>query len=252
MRRKSIFGLKYIILAMLMSLGMTGCGNRIPEMTAEQAKQIGEYAAITLLKYDANHRSRLVDEETIAEYDRKQQSLKELMEQQNTKPSTEGMKPTENTPTVDAGEQTTNQQQIKSLEESLAVPEGIGVSFQGYKICDSYPDDGSADKYFTLDATTGKKIMVLEFAVANQTSANVGVDFFSKTATFSASVGDGKRYSAMTTMLLDDLSTYAGTITAGESRKLVLLFEVEESIAEKITDVQLYLKNDSQTYTIQL
>lgn len=252
MRRKSVSGLKLIITAVLISAGLTGCGNRIPDMTEEQAKQIGEYAAVTLLKYDANHRSRLVDEETIIAYDKKQQEIKEWMAQQSVKPETEGMKPVEDTPTVELNGQTSSQQATKSLAESLTVPEGIGVAYLGYKLCESYPDDGSAGEYFTLDASAGKKILVLEFSVENPTASNVGVDFFSKDAVYSVKVGEGKQYSAMTTMLLDDMSTYTGTIKAGGSQHMVLLFEVEQSVAENITGVQLYLKNDSQTYTIQL
>lgn len=252
MRRKNISGLKLIIMASLIAVGLTGCGNRIPDMTAEQAKQIGEYAAVTLLKYDANHRSRLVDEETIAAYDKKQQEIKAWKEQQNVKPETDGMKPVDKTPTVELGGQNTNQQTTMSLAESLAAPEGIGVTYLGYKTCENYPDDGSAGEYFTLDASVGKKILVLEFSVENATSSNIGVDFFSKTAVYNVKVGDGKQYSAMTTMLLDDMSTYAGTVQAGGNQHLVLLFEVDDSVAKDISNVQLYLNDASKTYTIQL
>lgn len=252
MKRKSISGLKLMIMATLITVGLTGCGNQIPDMTAEQAKQIGEYAAVTLLKYDANHRSRLVDEETIAAYDKKQQEINAWKEQQNAKPEAEGMKPVDKTPTVELNGQTATQQTTKSLAESFAAPEGVGITYLGYKLCESYPDDGSAGEYFTLDASNGKKILVMEFAAENTTSSNIDVNFFSKTAKYSVGVADGKQYSAMTTMLLDDMSTYAGTVQAGAKQHLVLLFEVEQSVAESITDVQLYLKNDSQTYTIQL
>ena len=48
-----------------MALTMTACGNEIPDLTEEESQQIGEYAAVTLLKYDANNRSRLVDPEIV-------------------------------------------------------------------------------------------------------------------------------------------------------------------------------------------
>ena len=41
------------------------CGNEIPDLTEEESQRIGEYAAVTLLKYDANNRSRLVDPEVV-------------------------------------------------------------------------------------------------------------------------------------------------------------------------------------------
>ena len=49
----------------VMALGMTACGNEIPDLTEEESQRVGEYAAVTLLKYDANHRSRLVDPEIV-------------------------------------------------------------------------------------------------------------------------------------------------------------------------------------------
>ncbi len=51
-----------ILIAAVMCAGLAGCGeNAIPDMTDEQVKMIGEYVAVTMMKYDANHRSRLVD-----------------------------------------------------------------------------------------------------------------------------------------------------------------------------------------------
>ena len=201
MRRMSVSSLKLIIMTTMISIGLMGCGNKIPDMTEEQAKEIGEYAAVTLLKYDANHRSRLVDEETIAAYEKKQQEIALWKEQQNIKPESEGMKTVVDTPTVELNGQTSSQQLIKTLAESLAVPEGIVVTYLGHKTCAAYPEDGSSGAYFTLDASAGKKILVLDFSVENPTASNADVNFFSKNATYSVKVGEGKQYSALTTML---------------------------------------------------
>ena len=52
---------KLISLSLSCTLFMGGCGSEIAEMTDEQQTQIGEYAAFAMLRYDAEHRSRLVD-----------------------------------------------------------------------------------------------------------------------------------------------------------------------------------------------
>lgn len=252
MRRKSI---ALAVTAILIMSGLTGCGNSIPEMTQEQMAQVGEYAAITLLKYDANHRSRLVDAETVEAYDKKMQeleALREKLEQQKAEKESQGMKPVEDTPTVELNGETTAINVVKSLAESLNVPEGVFINYTGYQCCDTYPEDGSTEEYFTLDAAGGKKLLVLEFSVENKSATSVAMDFFSKTAVYSVDAGDGKKYNAMTTMLLDDMSTYVGTIPTGESQKMVLLFEVDESVAKNMEDVKLYLREESQTTTIQL
>jgi len=63
---------KIVAVVCMIPLLLGGCNSEFPDLTDEQAKVIGEYAAVTLLKYDANNRSRLVDldqvdEETIVE-----------------------------------------------------------------------------------------------------------------------------------------------------------------------------------------
>ena len=40
---------------------LTGCGDKIVPLTQDQEQLVGEYAAVMMLKYDAKHRSRLVD-----------------------------------------------------------------------------------------------------------------------------------------------------------------------------------------------
>ena len=44
---------------------MTACGNEIPDLTEAESQRVGEYAAVTLLKYDATLRSRLADPEIV-------------------------------------------------------------------------------------------------------------------------------------------------------------------------------------------
>lgn len=254
MKKIIVKTLKLTAATMIMVLGLTGCGNKIPELTEEQAKQVGEYAAVTLLKYDVNSRSRLVDAEAVEAYDQKQQELKELKEvlyKEETKES-EGMKPTDDTPVKEKNEAAVSQETVMSLDETFALPEGITISYIGYKSCESYPEDGSADAYFVLDATEGKKFLVMEFDVKNTTSDDKDLNFFSKTAVFSVDLGNGKKVNAITTMLLNDMSTYVGTIPAGESQELVLLFEVEPDVIDNISEVKLYLKNEAETHTIQL
>lgn len=233
--------------AMLM---LTGCGNKIPDMTEAQAQQIGEYAAITLLKYDANSRSRLVDVSVIEEHDAKEQSLQELIAQQNKKPTSEGMKPVEDTPVVEIGKDAVDVTVI-GLEDFYDLPEGVTINYQEREICDSYSGDAS-ENAFVLDAKDGKKLLVMKFLVENQSGSNQRIDLFSKTAVYRVTMNGAESVNTLTTMLLDDMSTYVGTIAAGESKILVLLAEVDSDKADGITSLSLNLKNDAKTGTIQL
>ena len=58
---KPDFSRKLICLSLIGAVLLGGCGSQIAEMTEEQQAQVGEYAAFAMLRYDAEHRSRLVD-----------------------------------------------------------------------------------------------------------------------------------------------------------------------------------------------
>lgn len=244
---------KYMRLAVvgLMALTfMTGCGNQIPDLTEEQAKQVGEYAAITLLKYDANHRSRLVDASVIEAHDAKEKELEELAAQATPEPAPEGMKPVEDTPVIDdSGNDLVSE--VSSLDDIYELPEGVAIAYRGYQVCDSYTGEASGDA-FALDAATGKKLLVLKFNIANQSGNVQNVDLFSKTSTYGVTINGTYSEDALTTILMDDISTYINTMQAGEGKDLVLLVEIEESMAGNISTVSLNLKNESKTSTIQL
>ena len=59
MKRTKLF--KLISFSICCMLFFGGCKSEIAEMTDEQQQQVGEYAAFAMLRYDAEHRSRLVD-----------------------------------------------------------------------------------------------------------------------------------------------------------------------------------------------
>ena len=231
-------------------LMLTGCGNQIPDLTEEQARMIGEYAAITLLKYDANHRSRLVDASVIEVHDAKEKEKQELAAQATPTPEPEGMKPVEDTPTIEL-EQSTVSSAVSGFEDFYGVPAGVTISYQGEAVCDSYSGDTSSD-IFSLDATPGKKLLVLNFAIDNQSGSDQNIDLFSKTAVYRITVNGTYARNALTTMLMDDMSTYVDTIPAGESKNVVLIVEIEEDMADAISSISLNLKNESKSGTIQL
>ena len=249
---KKLREFQVLLISILMAMSLVGCGGTYPELTEEESALIGEYAAITLLKYDANNRSRLVDVSVIEEHDRKEQAKKEQALTATPEPTPEGMKPVEDTPVIELGNGGGAANNVTSINACMAAPEGINIAYIGYRFCDTYPDDGSASNYMALDASVGKKLLVVEFEVSNTTDSNMGVDFFSKSSVFSVNAGSEKAIKSMTTMLLDDMSTYVGVIEAGKSRRLVLLFEVDATAEGSVSDIELFYTNEDTTQTIQL
>lgn len=233
-----------ILLTICIAFGLSACGeNVIPEMTDEELQAVGEYAAITLMKYDANHRSRLVDISQLEE------EKEPVVPMPTTEPveKEEGMKPVDDTPV----ENRTEQENVYSMEEVLGLPDGVAVSFVGHEFCKKYAEDGEND-YFAITPSVGKKLLVLKFSLNNTTGQERYVDLLSAGCVSKITVNGDYTRRALTTMLPNDLSTYTETIAAESSREVVLLIEVEEDRVENLSSIVLNLKNESKTYTIQL
>lgn len=224
------------------SLALTGCSNTIPDMTAEEEQIIGEYAAFTLLKYDANHRSRLVDLSKVVEKEEKpQKPVEDSKEEQG------GMGPVADTPVVD-----NTMNSAGSIEALFELPEGISFTYQGMNTCASYQEPGQENGHFSLDASEGKSFLVLQYNVSNQSQTVQRVDLNQKTTAFKVTVNGSYMRTALMTMLPNDMSTYAEDLQPGETKELVLIIEIDQSMADSITTVSLEVKNESNAYTISL
>ena len=202
-----------------MMLSMTACGNEIPDLTEEESQRIGEYAAVTLLKYDANNRSRLVDPEVVIA------KLEKEAAKETTKASQEEGKAEE---TGSAG---TTEVTMPTAQEEITA---------------------SMEDFFALDASMGKKLLVLRFHLTNGTEQVESIDLLNTNSRYIITVNDSIRANALTTMLPNDMSTYAETLEPGQTQELVLLLEVNEDVAGAVQTIALRLKNASNEYTIQL
>lgn len=231
-----------------MMLSMTACGNEIPDLTEEESQRIGEYAAVTLLKYDANNRSRLVDPEVVIA------KLEKEAAKETTKASQEEGKAEEtgSTGTTEVTMPTAQEEITASMEDFFGLPEGVSIIYEDYMVADSYPEDGVEDDYFALDASMGKKLLVLRFHLTNGTEQEEKIDLLNTNSRYIITVNDSIRANALTTMLPNDMSTYEETLEPGQTQELVLLLEVNEDVAGAVQTIALRLKNASNEYTIQL
>lgn len=229
-----------LLAAAMLLFGLTGCAeNQIPDLTDEQMQQVGEFVAITMMKYDAGHRSRLMDLPVIEET--------EEAAPEPEKPA--GMAPVDDTPVVDsAGIEAAEEEPEYSMEEVMGLPEGVSVLFTDTEICDNYP--GESD-FFNMSAGEGKKLLVLHFSIANAGQQEQEVDLLSSGTVYRVTVNGEYSRRALTTMLLDDMTSYQGALPAGESTEAVLIIEIEGSLSA-VDSLTLDVKNGDMTRTIEL
>lgn len=240
MRKKIISIMMVICTAALAS----GCGNKIPEMTEEQQELIVEYAAGTVLKYDKNYESRLVEitlEETVEE---------EKAPDENASAPEEEINQTEadEVPVIDNTEAVNT---VASIEEFLQF-DFVKINYTGYEVCDVYPDNEEADElYFFMNATEGNKLIILKFLMENISGEDREINIAQSNVRFKIAV-NGVEKNALTTMLLNDLAYYYGQLAAGESVELVLVCEVPDEQAGEISSLELNMQSADSEAVISI
>lgn len=234
---------------------LTGCGNAIPEMTEQQQELVVEFAASELLKFDQAHATRLISLEMIQEEEENSQENLSALEGQK-EPSTDDVQenegngesgiPADDVTVIDQ----TQEAMPESINEFLGLT-GISIAYTGYELVDSYPPEAADEVYFFMSATENNKLLVLKFQVENTSSEDKELDFAHGQTRYKIVV-NGSEQNALTTMLLNDMAYYEGTLAAEENIELVLVGEVSNEQADQITSLELTMKSVDDTATISL
>lgn len=234
---------------------LTGCGNAIPEMTPQQQELVVEFAAGELLKFDQKHTTKLTPIEMIQE-ENSQADTAALEEQADNpadkvKGQEEGAATEEGTSADEVTVIDQTQEAIpKSVDEFLELT-GVSIAYTGYELTDSYPSEAADDVYFFMSATANNKLLVLKFQVENVSGESMELDLAHKKARYKIVVNDLEQ-NALTTMLMNDMAYYRGTLASGEKVELVLVGEVSGEQANQITSLGLTMKSADETATISL
>ncbi len=263
MRRKRQLS---VIIAALSVMLLGGCGDEIPELTPEQQELVTEYSAALLLKYDSNSPSRLLPEGTVVSIDfvdpnnpdaRSAEIIPEDMaveEYSDISVDSEPAHTSDETYVTDVvtGESSGPTSYGEGFTGFLAGT-GADMAYSGrYEILDSYPEGESANPYFTVDASAGNKLLILHFDLLNPTGDDIDVNLSSLNLRYRVSLNGGKNKFVMTTLLGNDLLSYAGTIPAASSQDIVAVCEVSEEEAANIQTIDFTIRSDSNSSVISL
>lgn len=236
---------------------LTACGDAMPELTEEENELITEYAVGLLLKYDKNHNSRLVD---LTQYEEEQDNKKAQEEEpkeesgeekaDTAENDNEGIKEDYEGLSADNTE-VIEQPAARSIEEFYGI-EDFSFQYTGYELLDEYPQmpENEEDIFFAMQATAGTKLLVLKFNAVNNSGTEKELNMLSYGMKARISVNDESAKGALSTMLLNDLQTYKGTLGAGESTELVVIVEVPAET--NVQSVSLQLRSDSDSTELVL
>lgn len=220
------------MLAALMAVSGTGCAkSELTGMSEEEKNLYVQYSANLILRHDKNY----IDRMTYVEAETEVQTSSNV-----------------------AG--TDSQNQAGMADSSAALTDmnslfqinGLDIQPAGYEVTDSYPS-ASSGLGMSMVAVKGYRLLVLKFAVTNTGGTDAALDMLGTKAEYKGIINDSVRMNAQVTALLNALNTYRGTIPAGGSTELVLVFQINENDADNIGSVKLNLTyNDKQgTVVIQ-
>lgn len=244
----------------MVALFMTGCANKGQiQLSKEQEAMVGEYAARTLLRYDADHRSRLVSRERAEERSAilLQKELRRRQEEEAKKKIEENKKDESINNGVETTEETSKESvvfhnTVSNIEEFWGVPDGVEIDYCGQEVCKHYTENLGDAHNLTLDALTGKSLLVLRFDVSNSTPNNCQVDFLDKKSRVQIILNEETVINASTTMLADDFTTYVGTVPAEQTVSLVVIAEIQDGLVEQIETIHMSLKKGEHFWGEQL
>ncbi len=243
MRKKSIIMLAIVLAA---SLLMSGCGTAMYELSEEEQEIIVNYAAYVVAKHNLDQKDglRYVSPDAYLESDTEDGEEPDSEMQDETEapePDTDG----------GTGSVPTDKPQTEgtvTIAEAIGQADVLEAEYKGFYLTDNYKE-GS---YFSIDAKSGRKLVMVEVKLTNPTDGEVAVDVLSQGIRFQACFYGDTWIRQDSTLLLYDLSTYQGTLAAGESVDTVLMFEIPLEQENSVIGADLRVIMDGATYTIVL
>ena len=214
-------------LLVTMTVCLAGGCAKFQVLTEEEENLYADYAANLVLKYDKNYIDRMksVELETEKPTEKQTETSAEVSAETSDRGDTQTVAET-------------------SINELFGL-QGLQIQPAGYEVADAYPSDSNA-LGMSMTAVKGSKLLVLKFSVTNTSGADVSISMLEKNAQYRGILNDTIKVNAQVTGLLHALNTYQGTIPAGGTEELVLVFQINEHDAETIRSLELQVAYHNQ------
>ena len=224
-----------ILLASTVVLG--GCGTSLYELTDDEEDLIVSAAAQAVAKHNVFQMDGITDVEPETETH---------MQENTTEQDTQQVQEETNTNTNTGGTKTDTQTKEIALSDLLG--KNLKVSYKGYSAASSYQEGD----YFSVNAASGKTLIIMNINVKNTGKKNTKIDMLSKDVTFYGCFNGTDRMVEKKILSTKNLSTYQGKIKPGKSIKTVLVFEVSKKQADEISTQDLQVEMDGQMYQVTM
>ena len=240
-------------LALAVSLAACGCGDEVYELTDEEESVIVHYSSHAVTKFNKKQsegiRNVAALEAQMAAALEEELKKKEEEQQPEESVTDDTQVDNEQAPAADpeGSTQPEEQKTYVSLNQALKLG-GIDAVYKKYEITPTYKETES----YIVSAKSGNELLVLTVNLKNNGSKTAKCDILSKMPSFRLTLDDELSVSADTTILLDDLGTYQGKIKAGDSKKAVLVFQVQQGAVQAVNSMELEVTIGDTSSLVQL
>lgn len=244
-------------LALAVSITACGCGEQLYELTDEEEAVVVHYATRAVTKFNKRQSEGISDVTMLKarmqqeEERRREEEQKTKEEQQKQETKKDEKQDNSKTESGQQSDQSQSSEQPKidyvSLGQALKL-NGIEAVYKGYEVAPTYMESAS----YMIRANSGKELLVLHVNLKNTGNKKAKCNILSKMPTFRLNINGDLNVSADTTILLDDLGTYQGSLKAGATKKTVLVFQVKEGTVKKVKSMDLEVTINGTGSTVQL
>ena len=248
MKKKTFFSIAIVVC----TLALNGCADAMPDLTEEQQDVIAEYSAQQLLKYCSYYDSG-IDTKALQEEEMESETDSEAETEQAEDQTSEEP---QNTSSDINETQEDGTQAVEVLDASqadlaeLLQQDEFEITYAKCEFDTSYPQDENA--FFSLDAPEGKQFLVLFFDVQNLSSDEASFDILNSDIKFKMNLNDTGFKSNLSTLLLDDLSTYDDQFAANETKQAVLILQIKSDEADSADSIILQIESEDVISQIKL
>ena len=234
--------IKMAAVAFTAIITLTGCGTKLYDMTDAEQSLIANYSAYVVAKHNIYQQDGMTNAtEDTEDTEKVDEVSPDNSHSQDNKTSEAGNDKSSNSQKEPAASQ--------EKKVSLAEATGYGsldITYNGATESDVY-NEGS---YYSMTAGSGNTFAVMKFTLKNPTGEDINVDMFGNARTYKATFPDGKEYTAEGTFLTYSLNTFQGTVKAGGSVDVVLLFKIPQGTA--CDNITMSVIKDNEKSLIEL
>ncbi len=239
----------YCLAVTMLGISLCGCGIVANTGLQESDEElVAEYAAGVLMKYSAKKYGGLTDytptpapqpvEETVPEIT---ETVDATSVEEETTVSED--KPMDVAGVTDVSDGGTEEAQASQDLSAIIGIDGFDVKYTGYEIADVYPEAGDGELAFSMQSSEGKKLLVVHMDIINPDSSERECNVIDCNVKFRLMINETERVNQQMTILLNDLKSYSEVIPGGNTVDTVLVFEVDNALAESVESLSLLMIN---------